>query len=95
MDNSVSTHQVAEAFYAAFKKLPSSVRKEVKKMIETPLPIKRKKYADDTEYLMDNPVMHSEIMKSIQNVRERKNITVYTPEEWDIFVKETLEKIEK
>ena len=44
---------------------------------------------------MDNPVMHKQIMKSIQNVRERKNITVYTPEEWEVFVKETLEKAER
>ena len=95
MENSVSPHQVAEAFYAAFKKLPSAVREEVKTMIETPLRTKKKKYADDTEYFMDNPVMHKQIMKSIQNVRERKNITVYTPEEWEVFVKETLEKAER
>jgi hypothetical protein len=95
MDNSVSTHQVAEAFYAAFKKLPSSVRKEVKKMIETPLPIKRKKYADDTEYLMRNEASSSALLKSIQNVREGKNLITYTPEEWDTFVKETLQKIDQ
>ena len=42
MENSVSPHQVAEAFYAAFKKLPSAVREEVKTMIETPLRTKKK-----------------------------------------------------
>jgi hypothetical protein len=95
MENSVSTHQVAEAFYAAFKKLPSAVREEVKTMIETPLRIKKKKYADDTEYFMSIPIMHREIIESMQNVREGKNITVYTPEEWEVFVKETLEKVSR
>lgn len=94
MENSVSTHQVAEAFYAAFRKLPSAVREEVKMMIETPLRIKKKKYADDTEYLMRNEASRSALLNSIQNVRERKNLTTYTPEEWDIFVKETLQKID-
>ena len=42
MENSVSPHQVAEAFYAAFKKLPSVVREEVKTMIETPVRTKKK-----------------------------------------------------
>ena len=95
MENSVSTHQVAEAFYAAFKKLPSAVREEVKMMIETPLRIKKKKYADDTEYFMDSPLMNNQILQSMQNVRERKHITTYTPEEWEVFVKQTLEKASK
>ena len=92
MENSVSPHQVAEAFYAAFKKLPSVVREEVKTMIETPVRTKKKKYADDTEYLMRNEASRSALLKSIQNVKERKNLTIYTPEEWDKFVVETLKK---
>ena len=95
MENSVSTHQVAEAFYAAFKKLPSAVREEVKMMIETPLRTKKKKYADDTEYFMDSPLMNNQILQSMQNVRERKHVTIYTPEEWEVFVKQTLEKASK
>lgn len=72
--------------------MPSTVREEFKAMIRLPKRAK-KKYADDTEYLMSNETTHKEILQSIKNVREGKNLTTYTPEEWDIFVKETLEKI--
>ena len=94
MENSVSTHRVAEAFYAAFKKLPSTVREEVKTITETPLRTKKKKYAGDTEYFMDNPAMCNQIMQSMQNVRSYKNITTCMLEEWEVFVKETLIKVE-
>jgi hypothetical protein len=93
MEDSISTHQVAEAFYAAYKKLPSVVREEVKTMIETPLHTKKKKYADDTEYLLRNEASRSALLKSIQNVKEGKNLITYTPEEWDKYVAETLAKI--
>jgi hypothetical protein len=93
MENSVSTHQVAEAFYAAFKKLPSAVREEVKTMIETPLRIKKKKYADDTEYFMRNEASRKDLLQSIKEAREGKNLISYTPEEWNQYVANTLSKI--
>ncbi|PWK27976.1 hypothetical protein LV89_01383 [Arcicella aurantiaca] len=92
MEESVLIHQTAQAFYAAFKKLPSAVREEFKAMIETPIGSKKKKYANDTEYLMRNEASKTALLKSIQNVKEKKNLTTYTPEEWETFVKQTIEK---
>ena len=93
MENSVSPHQVAEAFYAAFKKLPLVVREEVKTMIETPVRTKKKKYADDTEYLMRNEASRKDLLHSIKEVKEGKNLISYTPQEWDKYVADTLSKI--
>ncbi len=92
MEESVLIHQTAQAFYAAFKKLPMAVREEFKAMIETPIRSKKKKYDNDTEYLMRNEASRTALLKSVQNVKEKKNLTTYTPEEWEQFVAQTILK---
>ena len=92
MEDTLLVNPTAQGLYEVFEKMPSTVREEFKAMIRLPKRAK-KKYADDTEYLMSNETTHQEILASIKNVRERKNLTSYSPEEWNIFVKETLEKL--
>lgn len=92
MEDTLLVHPTAQDLYEVFEKMPSTVREEFKAMIRLPKRAK-KKYADDTEYLMSNETTHQEILDSIKNVRERKNLTSYSPEEWNIFVKGTLEKL--
>ena len=94
MEDTLLVNQAAQAFYAAFRKMPMPIREKFTEMITRPKK-KKKKYADDTEYLMSNETTHKQILQSIQDVKDRKNLITYTPEEWDKFVKETLEKIEK
>ena len=92
MEDTLLAYPTAQDLYEMFEKMPPTVREEFKAMIRLPKKAK-KKYADDTEYLMSSETTHQEILASIKNVRERKNLTSYSPEEWDIFVKETLEKL--
>ena len=94
MEDTLLVNQAAKAFYAAFRKMPTPIREKFTEMITTPQK-KKKKYADDTEYLMSNETTNREILQSIQEVKDRKNLISYTPEEWDKFVAETLEKIGK
>ena len=94
MEDTLLVHPTAQGLYEVFEKMPSTVREEFKAMIRLPKRAK-KKFADDTEYLMSNETTHREILQSIQDVKNRKNLISYTPEEWDKFVVETLEKIGK
>lgn len=94
MEDTLLVHPTAQGLYEVFEKMPSTVREEFKAMIRLPKRAK-KKYADDTEYLMSNETTNREILQSIQDVKNRKGLISYTPEEWDKFVAETLEKIGK
>ena len=53
----------------------------------------KKIYAYNTEYFMSNERTHRELLQSMKDVRERKNLITYTPAQWDRYVKETLAKI--
>ncbi len=91
MEDTLLVNQAAQAFYAAFRKMPMPIREKFTEMITTPKK-KKKKYADDTEYLSRNEAIKADMLQSIQDVKDRKNLITYTPEEWDKFVAETLEK---
>ena len=92
MEDTLLVNQVAEAFYAAFRKMPTPIREKFTEMITTPKK-KKKKYADDTEYLSRNEASRLDLLESIKEAREGKNLISYTPQEWDKYVAETLAKI--
>lgn len=92
MEDTLLVHPTAQGLYEVFEKMPSTVREEFKAMIRLPKRAK-KKYADDTEYLSRNEASRLDLIESIKEAREGKNLISYTPEEWDKYVAETLAKI--
>ena len=92
MEDTLLVHPTAQGLYEVFEKMPSTVREEFKAMISLPKKAK-KKYADDTAYLSRNEASRSDLIKSLKEAREGKNLIFYTSEEWDSYVKETLAKI--
>ena len=92
MEDTLLVNQAAEAFYAAVRKMPTPIREKFTEMITTPKK-KKKKYADDTEYLSRNEASRLDLLESIKEAREGKNLISYTPQEWDKYVAETLAKI--
>ncbi len=88
------THQTALAIYEGFKRLPLEVRKEVEVLI---LKTKKSKrvFLDDTDYLLRDENNIQSIKKSIENVDLQRNLTEYSPDEWNVFVNETLQKVSK
>ena len=92
MEDTLLVNQAAEAFYAASRKMPTPIREKFTEMITTPKK-KKKKYADDTEYLSRNEASRLDLLESIKEAREGKNLISYTPQEWDKYVAETLAKI--
>jgi fatty acid/phospholipid biosynthesis enzyme len=93
MANMNYTHQTALAFFEAFKRLPSEVKEEIEILIAQSR-VKSKK-TDETAYLLRNKNSKASLQKAIENVDNRQNLVEYSPEEWDNFVKQTLQKIEK
>jgi hypothetical protein len=63
MEDTLLVNQAAQAFYAAFIKMPMPIREKFTEMIATSKK-KKKKYADDTEYLSRNEAVKADMLQS-------------------------------